>query len=228
MKKFALTLIGALALGASTGFAQISEAPAIINRASVFYDLNTISPKYGDNAYFNGYGVGYNIDFRVSKTMPLYVGTGLDVRFLFHKDEIAANMDYDPIVTNVNSTLINLNLPVNVSYRVPVADKFFMTPFVGLNFRVQAYGNADLSYRVPANTPDDVIEALENSDTDINLFSSDDMGDAHLRRFQMGWQAGVNLEYNQVTLGLSFGTDFVKLHKNVGGSNFMVSLGYAF
>ena len=38
----------------------------------------------------------------------------------------------------------------------------------------------------------------------------------------------VNMEYNNVVLGLSYGTDFVKLHKDLGSSNFLVSLGYRF
>ena len=81
---------------------------------------------------------------------------------------------------------------------------------------------------MPDNIPEVITDKLENIDKNINLFSSDDMGDNHLRRFQMGWHAGVNMEYNNVVLGLSYGTDFVKLHKNLGSSNFLVSLGYRF
>ena len=230
MKKLALILAGVFTLAGSTALAQTNtqDAPSVLNRASVFYNLNTLYPKYGDNVYFNGYGVGYNIDVRVSKTLPLYVGTGIDVRFAFHNENITDNLEYDPVWIKAQCTLINFNITINVSYRVPVAERFYLTPFVGLNFRLQAYGNANLKIGIPDDSPQEVIDWAENIDDDINLFSSNDMGDAHLSRFQMGWHAGVNLEYNQLTLGLSYGTDFVKLHKNLGGSNFLVSLGYRF
>lgn len=227
MKKTILSAVILLAAAATPAFAQ-NEAPSVINRASIFYDLNTLYPSGASNIYFNGYGVGYNIDVRVSKTYPLYVGTGLDVRFVFNNRNITDDFDYDLAFIKAQSTLINFNLPVNVSYRVPVTEKFYVTPFAGLNFRLQAYGNSSLKIAVPADTPEEVIDKLEQINDNINLFSSDDMGDEHLRRFQMGWHAGVNLEYNNVVLGLSYGTDFVKLHKNLGGSNFLVSLGYSF
>lgn len=231
MKQFALSLVIATALAGTSAMAQSynsSDAPAVLNRASVFYDLNTLYPKDGDNVYFNGYGVGYNIDVRVSKTLPLYIGTGIDVRFVFHNENINENLAYDPVWMKAQCTLINFNLPVNVSYRMPVADKFYLTPFIGLDFRLQAYGNASLSIAIPEGSPQEVVDWAESVNDDVNLFSSDDMGSAHLRRFQMGWHAGLNFEYNRLTLGLSYGTDFVKLHKNLGGSNFLVSLGYRF
>lgn len=227
MKKSVILAAAILAAATAPAVAQ-NDAPAILNRASVFYDLNTLYPSGASNSYFNGYGVGYNIDFRVSDTHPLYVGTGLDVKFVFNNRDISDDMDFDLVFIKAQSTMINFNLPVNLSYRVPVADRFYITPFAGLDFRLQAYGNTNLKIAVPENTPDEVIDRLERIDRDINLFSADDMGDNHLRRFQMGWHAGVNLEYNSVTLGLSYGTDFVKLHKNLGGSNFLVSLGYTF
>jgi len=228
MKKIALLLLGLTALGASQASAQ-NDAPAIVNRASIFYDLNTLSPKAADNAYYNGYGLGYTVDFRVSNSMPLYVGTGLDIRFLFHNNDYKDNLDYDRIFAKVNCTLINLNLPVNVSYRVPVTDDFFMTPFAGLDFRVQVYGNASIKTNgAPVTIGEALFDEEAYIDNSINLFSRDDMGGARLRRFQMGWHAGLNFEYRRFNLGLSFGTDFVKIHKNTGGSNFLVSLGYTF
>ena len=215
------------AAATSTAFAQ-NDTPSITNRASVFYDLNTLYPSGASNTYFNGYGVGYNIDFKGSDTYPIYVGTGLDVRFVFNNRNITDDLDFDLVSIKAQTTIINFNLPVNVSYRVPVTDKFYLTPFAGLNFRVQAYGNTSLKISLPDNTPEVITDRLENIDKNINLFSSDDMGDNHLRRFQMGWHAGVNMEYNNVVLGLSYGTDFVKLHKDLGSSNFLVSLGYRF
>ena len=215
MKKLSLIMAGAfLGLGASTAMAQ--DAPSTIQRVSVDYDLNTWYPKVGDNIYYNGFGVGYNVDFRVSNSLPLYVGTGVNAQFLFHSDDIFETTTYDPVAITLNQTFINFNVPVNVSYRIPVANNFYMTPFAGLNFRVQAYGHQSMK-----------VDGEKYSEG-TNYFSDEDMGGEPLKRFQMGWHAGLNFEYNRVNLGLSYGTDFVKIHKNIGGSNFLVSLGYTF
>ncbi len=224
MKKILTIVLGIFTLGTTTTISAQTDAPSTIQHVSVMYDLNTLSPKYGDNSYFNGVGAGYTIDFRVSNTIPLYVGTGLNIRGVFDKDKIAINNEEDLVNMDVKSTLVNLNLPINVSYRVPVADNFYLTPQLGLDFRVQVYGQSKLDL----NSDFPELNKLVSQDSKVNLFSKNDLGDNRLRRFQMGWHAGLNFEYSRVNLGLSYGTDFVKIHKNVGGSNFLVSLGYTF
>ena len=221
MKKILTIVLGIFTLGTTTTISAQTDAPSTIQHVSVMYDLNTLSPKYGDNSYFNGVGAGYTIDFRVSNTIPLYVGTGLNIRGVFDKDKIAINNEEDLVNMDVKSTLVNLNLPINVSYRVPVADNFYLTPQLGLDFRVQVYGQSKLDL----NSDFPELNKLVSQDSKVNLFSKNDLGDNRLRRFQMGWHAGLNFEYSRVNLGLSYGTDFVKIHKNVGGSNFLVSLG---
>lgn len=228
------TLLSAAALALALGCAPAAlaqagtDTPSTLQKVSVFYDLNTLYPKDADNAYFNGFGVGYNIDFRVSESLPIYVGTGLDARFVFHEKEILDDTDFNLIEVDAHSTLINLNLPVNVSYRVPVADGFYLTPQLGLDFRVQVYGHSKLDIDNVSLVSPEYDQLIAEARDGVNLFSGDDMGAAKLRRFQMGWHAGVNLEYRRFNLGLSYGTDFVKLHKNLGGSNFLVGLGYTF
>lgn len=224
MKKILTIVLGIFTLGTTTTISAQTDAPSTIQHVSVMYDLNTLSPKYGDNSYFNGVGAGYTIDFRVSNTIPLYVGTGLNIRGVFDKDKIAINNEEDLVNMDVKSTLVNLNLPINVSYRVPVADNLYLTPQLGLDFRVQVYGQSKLDL----NSDFPELNKLVSQDSKVNLFSKNDLGDNRLRRFQMGWHAGLNFEYSRVNLGLSYGTDFVKIHKNVGGSNFLVSLGYTF
>ena len=224
MKKILTIVLGIFTLGTTTTISAQTDAPSTIQHVSVMYDRNTLSPKYGDNSYFNGVGAGYTIDFRVSNTIPLYVGTGLNIRGVFDKDKIAINNEEDLVNMDVKSTLVNLNLPINVSYRVPVADNFYLTPQLGLDFRVQVYGQSKLDL----NSDFPELNKLVSQDSKVNLFSKNDLGDNRLRRFQMGWHAGLNFEYSRVNLGLSYGTDFVKIHKNVGGSNFLVSLGYTF
>ncbi|MDE6438306.1 MAG: outer membrane beta-barrel protein [Muribaculaceae bacterium] len=220
----ALIMAAAPAASAQAG----TDAPSTLQKVSVFYDLNTLYPKGADNTYFNGFGVGYSIDFRVADELPLYVGTGLDARFLFNSRTILDDTEFNLINVKAKSTFINFNVPINVSYRVPVADGFYLTPQLGLDFRVQAYGHSSLDADNVSLVSPQLDEIIAETHDGINLFSDKDMGSEKLRRFQMGWHAGVNFEYNRFNLGLSYGTDFVKLHKDLGASHFLVSLGYSF
>ena len=227
MKKIATTLAAMFLIAGINATAQ-EPAPSVLQKASVFYDLNTLYPKDADNAYFNGFGIGYNIDFRVSNSLPLYVGTGLDARFLFRSENILDADNYNPVDINVKTRFINLNLPVNVSYRVPVAQGFYLTPQLGLDLRVQLDGHAKANSNIAVDGPEGFTPRIISSQTDYNLFSKSVVGDARLKRFQFGWHAALNFEYNRFNLGLSYGTDFVKLHKDLSASHFLVSLGYTF
>lgn len=231
MKKISTILTSAAILCGLSAFGNFSasaqtDAPSMLQKASVFYDLTTLYPKGADNSYFNGFGLGYNVDFRVSNTLPLYVGTGLDLRFIFNNETIIDADNYNPLEVKTKTRFINLNLPVNVSYRVPVADNFYLTPQVGFDFRVQLDGRVQTNASVAGDTDFGLYSTTTQND--YNLFSKDDMGDDHYKRFQFGWHAGLNFEYSRFNLGLSYGTDFVKLHKNLGAGHFLVSLGYTF
>lgn len=223
-----ILILAAAAAAIFTPAASAQDAPALTQRAWAAYDLTTLYPKGASNEYLNGFAIGYNADFRVSRTMPLYVGTGLNARFLFQqKDLIAVDM-MGAAQQNADITFINLNVPVNVSYRIPVADGFYLTPELGLDLRVQLYGHAKIHTDIEGYVPGLNLGEVQAGSQGLNLFSNDDLGSAHLRRFQLGWHAALNFEYRQFTLGLSYGTDFVKLHKNLGAGHFLASVGYRF
>lgn len=228
MKQSVLLALGALLLAGTTAMASEADAPARVQRVGVFYDLTTLYPEGADNVYTNGFGVGYSVDFRVSNSLPLYVGTGLDARFLFYEKDLLDDEYLDAVEQEAHVTFINFNVPVNVSYRVPVAEGFYLTPELGLDFRVQAYGHAKIDTEIENVVPGMNLGEFQSGSRGINLFSKDEMGSEHLRRFQMGWHAALRFEYRHMNLGLSYGTDFVKLHKNLGAGHFLVSLGYTF
>lgn len=87
MKQSVLLSLGVLLLAGTTAMASEADAPARVQRVGAFYDLTTLYPEGASNVYTNGFGVGYSVDFRVSNSLPLYVGTGLDARFLFNEEE---------------------------------------------------------------------------------------------------------------------------------------------
>ena len=62
-----------------------------------------------------------------------------------------------------------------------------------------------------------------------NIFDEDEMGDDGVfKRFQIGWQIGATLNIDKFNVGLSYGTDFMEISKNVDTKTFKVSLGINF
>lgn len=202
--------------------------PRILRNITVSYQLNTLYPKDLDNVSFNGGGIGYQMDFSVSDKHPLYIGTGVNMMVTTRSKTYYDDAQYNLVNIKQRTTFINFNIPVNFNVRLPLYGGWSVTPFAGLNFRVQAYGHN--KYRVSGGPVDTDLNAvlyrLDLGPADGNLFSREDYGEAHLHRFQMGWQIGVKLQYRRVNMQVTYGSDFIKLHKNLGSSNLNVTLGY--
>lgn len=203
--------------------------PAVMKRLSISYDLNTLYPKDLDGVNFSGFGVGYSMDFPVSDKRPLYIGTGLDLRFTFRTKTYSQTEQYNLVNIKQRTSFIQLNIPANVGYIVPVGGGVSVTPYVGVTFRVQLYGhnrNRISSCDSPVADIDRILEEMELGPADGNLFSKKDYGDARLRRFQAGWQIGARLQYRRVSFQMEYGRDIIKLHKNLGSGNLLLSVGY--
>lgn len=205
-----------------------SIVPAVLKRLSLSYDLNTLYPKDLDNVYFNGGAVGYNMDFRISESKPLYIGTGLDLHMVTRSKTYYQDEQYNLVNIKQRTTFINMNVPVDISLRIPLYHNLTFTPFAGLNFRIQLYGHNRNRIQAGADSSqlEGILDRMELGPADGNLFSEKDYGDAHLNRFQMGWHAGIRLQYRHISLQASYGSDFVKLHRNLGSSNLIISVGY--
>lgn len=220
MKKLIYSLIAAagVAAAAPAASAQDLAAPSVLQSTYVGYDLYTVSPKDASSMSFNGITAAYQIDFKLSQQMPLYLGTGLGLQAVWHNKDLSENPDYDDVHwANIEAkySFVSLNFPLNLSYRAPLAQGFYLTPMLGLNLRVNVSGKCKT-----------FLDDVESRN--INLFDDADMDGQGYNRVQFGWHAGMRLNYNQMFLGLQFGTDFTKLHKNIGASTFLVSLGINF
>lgn len=81
---------------------------------------------------------------------------------------------------------------------------------------------------------EDLEESAEDYDIEfkqsMNMFDKDDAGGKKntWKRFQMGWQIGVGLDYNKLHVGLGYTKDFMELSKKLKTSSVLVSLGYNF
>ena len=205
------------------------------NRVYVGYNpvnlkWNDFDSLIGDALPFkNGLTVGYLHASNILKGVPLYIEYGGNLMYTFGKDSYSDEYDGDLYKEVIKANLFSVNVPVSLSLRLSFNDnKMSITPYLGLNFRVNLAGNLKYTY-------DDVYVTDEDS-YKVNLFDEDDMDDSAVKRFQIGFNCGVGFTYAKYSLGVGYTTDFSSLIK-AGDEDFelkgklnvvMISLGYNF
>lgn len=234
MKKIKLLVAAALLAVGTTASAQFSNSRARSARNvstkgwSTFYvQYNPIKAKIdvkdADDMSFNGFSVGYNKAFSVSKSIPLFVEAGIGLQYASYKDDVLYGYDadtYEEVEAERKITMFAAKVPVSLMYQWNIpSSKVALIPFLGITMRYNfsAKGN---------NSNDDY-----DVDEDFDLFDKDDMGDddATWNRFQLGWQIGVNARINSsFLLGVSYGTDFSEIAEKTKIQTTSVTLGYCF
>jgi len=204
------------------------------DRISVSFLSEKISPDKGDDTSMSGASINYIHGFSVSKTLPLFIETGIDFSAGFHTEDMDKDaLSFGANEGSVKTSLMSLAIPANLAYKFNVNPEFSIQPFVGLNFKFNLIGKQKTSYEF--DDPDDekdYEEMLEENDikADKNMFDKKDTGDKNLtwNRFQMGWHIGAGINYKSLWIGLSYGTDFTALCKKVNTSTFKVGVGVNF
>ena len=248
MKRFQLLLTACLLLMATTASAQFSNTGGSGSKSKsgsvlsmdtesynrIYVGYSPFNAKYkGDNnakdLKMNGFTAGYLHGFSLSEKLPLFLEVGGNIQYFMGKQdgEIVHN-DLYVEKTKSKYSLLSLNIPVNLAYKLSfAANTLGVTPFVGLNFRANLMGKQK-------------IEATYSSQSmDCSLFDDSTetaMGDAAWKRFQVGFNAGVNLNYKAFSLGVYYTADFMPISKakvenkeeklNVGITT--ISLGFSF
>ena len=83
-----------------------------------------------------GFNVGYSRGINLGKSLPLFLELGGEINYTSGTEEgeyYGSDCDY-------SISLINVSVPVNVTYRVPVSEGFAIAPFAGVNFKYNAMG----------------------------------------------------------------------------------------
>ncbi len=136
-----------------------------------------------DGASLHGFGAGYAYNYSLTETMPLYLDFG--GRLTFNTGDPDFNF-------------LAIAVPVNVNYRVNIADNIALQPYTGFTFRINAM--ADMN--------------------GINLFDYD----TTLKRFQMGWQFGTFADFGKFGAHFEYGYKFIGL----GYSTVQLGVSYKF
>jgi len=120
--------------------------------------------------------------------MPLFIAPGGAVQWFFKEEN------------SIKTNLISLKIPVNVMYSFQVSDAFRIEPYAGIYGRVNIWGEA------------------KSHGESVSLFDEDEWGDAAAKRFQIGWNAGVNFRITEAfTVGAGYFMDIMKFQDYSSG-----------
>lgn len=157
------------------------------------YKGDGISLSESENSSINALSLGYAYYMPLSESIPLYLDFGAAVQWFFKSKEYKDYFYDEEINEKVKTNLISVKIPINVSYAIPVSDAFCIAPYAGIYGRVNIIGKE------------------KAGDESADMFSKDDYGDAVAKRFQAGWNAGVNFRIaNAITVGAGYYMDLLK------------------
>lgn len=169
-----------------------------------------------------GVTLGYLESRHVWKGLPLFVEYGANVQYLFGKEKLSGELLFDaPIDYHFKTNIFAVNVPVNLALRLSFEnDTIAVTPFVGLNLRLNLAGKQ--------------TTIVGDSENEVKIFNSSDDSDAAgvnaFNRMQFGLNFGVAVTYDVYTLSIGRVADFTRLSKEGKGRLGVtsISLGYAF
>lgn len=209
MKRFKYLMVACLLGIASTASAQFvnTNSSSMSNGSSntdawqgvrVSYHPVSIEADGGGSINFSGASVGYVKGFGISGNTPVFLETGANISWF------GGELGDSELKLNIFS----VNVPVNLGYKFMLNETTGIFPYAGLTLRGNVIGN----YSMDGES--------------LNAFD-DEVGDGYkLKRFQIGWQIGVGVNFNTFFVGASYGTDFSEIVK--GGKVAMPSITIGF
>lgn len=170
-----------------------------------------------DDQSFTGITVGYNRDIGITYGTPIYLEVGVAAQYSFVKKDGYLFDDDDDYDFEMSWNMGSIKVPLSLTYDWEVSPAVSIAPYAGLTARFNIFGNM----------------SAENDydDKSVNIFDKKDMGskEAVWKRFQIGWQIGVNLKFNETWyLGASYGTDFSEVCKKIKIAQPALSIGFIF
>lgn len=150
----------------------------------------------------NGVTVGYLHASNIVKNVPLYLEYGANFMYSFGKEEEKE----DGLRYALKANMYSLNVPVSLALRLSFNnDKVAITPYLGLNFRINVAGNIKQELSYEGDNETETYRLFDSSDKD------NAMGDLAFKRFQAGFNFGVGFTFNSVYLGVGHVVDFSKI-----------------
>lgn len=207
-----MLLASVVAFGQSTATKSNARIKKYDNYSRIFTGYNPLMlyKNVDDDESIHGWSMGYMHGFNIAESQPWYFELGGVFVFNFKKLN-------EPTITNTQHTVAtyrgySLIVPVNLTYKISLGrSNVSLSPFAGFTFK----GNLKAK------------EYIDNKSYDY--FDKDLMGNNQKwRRFQAGWQMGVNLDIDEFYIGLHYGLDCDKISKGIHTSNWGATIGAKF
>ncbi len=228
---------GASSTSSATDTGAWQGVTASYNIGSLSYDIDG-----AEDIDFNGFSIGFVKAFSISKSLPLFVETGLNLAYAtgeqdcdywsgeaYHYVEAYNGYHYDAATESckMEYTYFGLTVPVNLAYKYTINDDLQVIPFTGIYFRgnLVAKGTHIEDEVVYCPYYDETI--VETEEDDYDFFDDKEVEDTW-NRFNFGWQIGAKVAYKQFTAGISYGLDLNEIAKKGKMNNLSISVGYNF
>lgn len=213
MKALKIALAGAIMALSAPAYAQSADDNGTnkgYRRISIDYVNRTISPDYDDTESYSTNGVGSTLlrGISVSKKIPIFIEYGIGFDY-GHWSKSGGSEFADYYKASLNT--FACNVPVNLAYKFDISGGVSITPYLGVNFRVNALARMKKEYN--------------DVSYDWNMFDKDLDKDERWKIFQAGWHIGAGVNFHKLYLGINYGTDFNAICKDTNTSTLMVSLG---
>lgn len=153
----------------------------------------------------HGVTVGYLHASNIVKNVPLFLEYGANFMYSFGKYKYSDDyyVEYTQII---KANMYSVNVPVNLALRLSFNnDKVAITPYLGLNFRVNVAGNLKMEVEDDGDSESWTNKLFDSSNDD------EAMDDYAFKRFQVGLNLGVGLTFNSFYIGVGYVTDFSKI-----------------
>lgn len=225
----------------SSSSASASVTEKTYSRIELSYNPTNVTFDFDDeDLEMTGISLGYVKGFSISKNYPIYVEAGLRLTYAWNKEDGGDFYDgyYEGEYYTVNdewenkTTYLGLTIPVNIAYRFSIPNsQVTVSPFIGVTFKGNIIGETKYEETLTVALPDYNVSESESNDSKTNWFDDEDDEKEPgwgAKRFQIGWNIGANVSYNQFNVGFSYGSDFSELAKKTKTNNWAISVGYNF
>ncbi|MBP5420243.1 MAG: hypothetical protein J6Y72_10585 [Bacteroidales bacterium] len=233
MKKINILFALAAALVAVNAVAQ-GYTRIQFNFAPQVMEIKDVVLESGENAQVGwegaqlstpGFGLGIIKGIAISENNPLFLELGGNLTFLHKKGEDSSNESYSygsySRTYTMKYNFFNISIPVNLAYRINVADAFSIQPFAGLNMKVNILGKAQYDYNVKYSTK--YGSDSDSGSYDLDFFAKTKVDDNYeqyffgesddhkANRFQLGLNIGCGFNIAKILyVGYTFQPDLVK------------------
>lgn len=218
------------------------------NRISVSYNPVKIARDIEgiDDQNATGFSFGYTKGFSITKQFPLFVEAGINAIYAFNSIDSDDNEALKYFKENgyeieYKTKLFSVSIPINLVYKFSFNNNdLSVMPYVGINFKGNIIGKSKFEMITDLGSDNEKTfwEVWDNNEDMVeefgkheqNMFDKKETGnkDATWKRFQMGWQIGVGLNYKQLYVGVGYGKDFTELCKKTKVATTSITLGYNF